>query len=221
MKFKNLLTAAIAVVASVGISSQSFAIPVSMDAEGYVTYAYSGSVNSLGSSINIGDAFSSTSVFDNETIVDYDQSDDIGYYFWTNGIYTTTVNFGGQSFTTNSTQFKVQNNVNNLDIYQLTTWTQASSTELLIFDILLVDNTASALNDDSLILEPDLSLFSSTNFYIRSLNLESGLLNYDVSGVVTSLVDPPIQTASVPEPGMLSLVAMGLIGIGFSRRKTM
>ena len=225
MKFKNLLTAAIAVVASVGISSQSFAIPVSIDTQGFVTsYIYSGSVDPFAGSINVGDIFSSSTVVDPDTAVDLNGSNNVGWYQWHGGLFGNDIVVGNSiSLSNQSVYLSVYDDYTSgsvtFDSFRIHSGLFTNGDERISFSLGLYDFTAQGLDDDSLVLEPDLTMFPNTYFSIVSYDSNNSV-NYSIYGTLFNLVDPPVQ-ASVPEPSTILLLGLGLLFLFYvSGRKT-
>jgi len=219
----NKLIYVFLLAAMMGFSSQSFAILATMNAEGYVTgYTYSGDIDPFSGLINIGDAFTSSSGFDTEG-ADSNTSADIGAYSWRGDQFGSSATVGSINFSlANLTAIAIKNDYvvgsSNYDIYVLNSVAWVSDNERLMLTLYQRDNSAQAFSDDSLALEPAVDLFDISRFWITSYDA-TGNQNYSITGNLSSLVDPPLETASVPEPNSIFLLGLGLIAVFFASRK--
>ena len=79
----NKLISIVLLTALTGFSTQSFASLVSMDAEGFVTeFTYFTDTDPFSGVVQIGDAFSSSSRLETETVNDVHHLSEVGVYRW-------------------------------------------------------------------------------------------------------------------------------------------
>jgi hypothetical protein len=214
MRMKTKISITLLSVLWLGVTTQSFAIPVSINAEGVVTdYSYSTAADPFSGSVNIGDAFSSTMIIDPDVALDYDWSADVGRYGWYGDTYQTTASIEGGVVggPTNTTYISIFNDSTFGDTYRLDSW-EIGENDTTLISIYLRDTSGTAFDSDALNTELDISKFDVTRFGVQNFD-SSGKQNFLIAGEGTSLIDPPVLVKSVPEPGTVFLLGLGLLGV--------
>ena len=204
------------------ITGTAMASPISWVASGTIV-GTAGDSASLPLSPQPGDAFSYSITFDNET-PDTDISTGAGNF--PGAILSATFSIGGQSYDlpVGAGSLAYTYNDSGADYYQLTFQTQSApfgTYPNLVSQFGFSSTSPLAFDTDALPTFPpsDLSIYQvSFDLYeLQNSDQASGTVPFPtIFGQVNSIV---MQPTSVPEPTTAALLAIGLLGMGWVRRR--
>jgi hypothetical protein len=211
MKVKNLLAASLAIVAFLGISTQSFAIP--MNWSGYMSRLHlSGSgfrLNSVMSNIRNGQA--PVTVLNPSSTYRAKPRLFGSRFFWKRNILNTIALLNNPIQTDIQPTTDLTDNsyepVNDLSIDEITYDSPSTIEEPAV----KIEYIATVLVSEEIELVEEIKL--EPVYDLGEISREEKTISeVDVKEELTKLVEPPIQT-SVPEPGTVLLLGLGLLGI--------
>jgi hypothetical protein len=202
-------------------SASAFAIPVTWEATGtFHTLVGNGDGSLVPLAAQVGDEFTFRFTFDSDA-PDTNASPGYGIYF---ALQSAEVSVRGLSYTPNALQYIAiydQPSFDRVEFYGNSDDDNDPSTGVQGFGFLLDDYTGATFSNDSLPVDPpSLEGFNWRNFTLAG----SGAVTYDgevplqtldeLRGDITSL-----RRVSVPEPGTIGMLAFGIGGLFFARRR--
>lgn len=197
-------------------SASAFAIPVTWEATGtFHTLMGNGDGSLVPLNAQVGDEFTFRFTFDSDA-PDTNASPEFGTYFF--AIQSAEVTVRGLTYTPTTFQY--------ISIYDLPSFDRVEfygnsdddndpTTGVQGFGFLLDDYTGTTFSNDSLPLDPpSLDGFNWRNFTLAGSGPATEGLQNELRGDITSL-----RRVSVPEPGTIGMLAFGIGGLFFARRR--